>query len=43
MRVKKIRGAMKTLRAIDERLGRSRWRRIEPSKSALGGLSPKDF
>ena len=36
MRVKKIRGAMKTLRAIDERLGRSRWRRIEPSKRELG-------
>ena len=36
MRVKKIRGAMKTLRAIDERLGRSRWRRIEPSKRVLG-------
>ena len=36
MRVKKIRGAMKTLRAIDERLGRSKWRRIEPSKRELG-------
>ena len=36
MRVKKIRGAMKTLRAIDERLGRSRWRRIKPSKRELG-------
>ena len=36
MRVKKIRGAMKTLRAIDERLGRSRWRRIEPSRRELG-------
>ena len=36
MRAKKIRGAMKTLRAIDERLGRSRWRRIEPSRRELG-------
>ena len=36
MRVKKIRGAMKTLRAIDERLGRSKWRRAEPSKRELG-------
>ena len=36
MRVKKIRGAMKTLRAIDERLGRSKWRRSEPSKRELG-------
>ena len=36
MRVKKIRGAMKTLRAIDERLGRSKWCRIEPSKRELG-------
>ena len=36
MRAKKIRGAMKTLRAIDERLGRSRWRKIEPSKRELG-------
>ena len=36
MRVKKIRGAMKTLRAMDERLGRSKWRRIEPSKRGLG-------
>ena len=36
MRVKKIRGAMKTLCAIDERLGRSKWRRAEPSKRELG-------
>lgn len=36
MRVKKIRGAMKTLRAIDERLGRSKWRKVEPSKRGLG-------
>ena len=36
MRVKKIRGAIKTLRAIDERLGRSKWRKIEPSKRELG-------
>ena len=36
MRVKKIRGAMKTLRAIDERLGRSKWRKIEPSRRELG-------
>ena len=36
MRVKKIRGAMKTLRAIDGRLGRSRWRRTEPSERELG-------
>jgi transposase len=36
MRVKKIRSAMKTLRAMDERLGRSKWRRIKPSKRGLG-------
>ena len=36
MRVKKIRGAMKTLRAIDERLGMSRWRKTKPSGRELG-------
>ncbi len=35
MRVKKIRGAMKALFAIDKRIGRSRWRKIEPSRREL--------
>lgn len=35
MRVKKIRGAMKTLFAIDERIGKSRWRKVEPSRREL--------
>ena len=35
MRVKKIRSAMKTLFAIDSRIGRSRWRKAEPSKREL--------
>ena len=35
MRAKKIRGAMKTLFAIDGRLGRCRWRKIEPSRKGL--------
>lgn len=35
MRVKKIRGAMKTLFAIDARIGRSKWRKAEPSDREL--------
>lgn len=35
MRVKKIRGAMKTLFAIDARIGRSKWRKAEPSGREL--------
>jgi len=35
MRVKKVRGAMKTLFALDKRLGRSKWRRAETSKRPL--------
>ena len=35
MRAKKIRGAMKTLFAIDARIGRSKWRKAEPSKRKL--------
>lgn len=35
MRVKKVRGAMKTLFALDARIGRSRWRKAEPSKREL--------
>ena len=36
MRVKKIRGAMKTLFAIDARIGRAKWKAAEPSKRKLG-------
>ena len=35
MRVKKIRGAMKTLFALDARIGRSKWRKAEASKRTL--------
>ena len=35
MRVRKIRAVMKTLFAIDERIGQSKWRKIEPSKRLL--------
>ena len=35
MRVRKIRGAMKTLFAIDKRIGRARWGKAEPSKQEL--------
>ena len=35
MRVKKIRGAMKTLFALDKRIGRSKWRTIEASERKL--------
>jgi len=35
MRIKKIRGAMRTLFAIDERIGRNRWRKAGPSKREL--------
>ena len=35
MRVKKIRGAMKTLFALDKRIGRSKWRTIEASDRKL--------
>ena len=35
MRVRKIRGAMKTLFAIDERIGRVKWGRPKPPKKAL--------
>ena len=35
MRIRKIRAVMKTLFAIDERIGRSKWRKIEPSKRQL--------
>ena len=35
MRAKKIRGAMKTLFAIDARFGRPKWRKAEPSKRKL--------
>lgn len=35
MRVKKIRGAMKTLFALDRRIGRSKWRDVKPSKQTL--------
>jgi len=35
MRVKKIRGAMQTLFALDARVGRARWRRAEAPKRAL--------
>ena len=36
MRVKKIRGAMKALFAIDARIGRAKWKAAEPSKRKLG-------
>ena len=36
MRVKKIRGAMKALFAIDARIGRAKWKASEPSKRKLG-------
>ena len=35
MRVKKLRGAMKTLFAVDERIGRVRWRKAGPVKREL--------
>ena len=35
MRAKKLRAAMKTLRALDARLGRSKWRKAAPSKRPL--------
>lgn len=35
MRVKKIRGAMKTLFSLDARIGRKKWRDAEPSKREL--------
>lgn len=35
MRVKKVRGAMKTLFALDARIGRSKWRKAGPSKREL--------
>ena len=35
MRVKKIRGAMKTLFALDRRIGRGKWRTIEASERKL--------
>ena len=35
MRVKKIRGAMKTLFAIDGRIGRAKWKASEPSRRKL--------
>ena len=35
MRVKRIRGAMKTLFRLDERIGRPKWRKAEPSKREL--------
>ena len=35
MRAKKLRGAMKTLRALDARIGRAKWRPVPPPKRAL--------
>ena len=35
MRVKRIRGAMRALFAIDRRIGRSKWRKAEPSRQKL--------
>lgn len=35
MRVKRIRGAMKAIFAIDKRIGRPKWRKAEPSKRRL--------
>ncbi len=35
MRAKRIRSAMKTLFRLDERIGRSKWRKAEPSKREL--------
>jgi len=35
MRIKKIRGAMRTLFAMDERIGRGKWRKSEPSRREL--------
>ena len=35
MRAKRIRGAMKTLFRLDERIGRAKWRKAEPSKREL--------
>ena len=35
MRAKRIRGAMKTLFRLDERIGRSKWRKAEPSRREL--------
>ena len=35
MRVKRIRSAMKTLFRLDERIGRAKWRKAEPSKREL--------
>ena len=35
MRVKRVRGAMRALFAIDRRIGRSKWRKAEPSRQKL--------
>ena len=35
MRAKKIRAAMRTLFSLDERIGRGKWRKMEPSKREL--------